>query len=78
LKPKHLISVVPHVVKLLLSLGILWLTLDFKFRKAKKTFEKELIRNGVPKEVAKRLSKKYEEMKNQLKRTVLSSMRGFP
>ncbi len=56
----------PHVVKLLCSLFAVWLTLGWKVRKARKAFEKELIKQGMSKEDAKRLGAQYTILKDNL------------
>lgn len=60
-----------HLIKLILNLGFIWLTLGWKVRKARKAFEKELIKSGLPKETAKKLGEKYalvkDELMNQIK-----------
>jgi len=70
-----LFSIVPHLVRLLSSLFYLWLTLDWKVRKTRKTFEKELIKQGMSKEDAKRLSAQYTILKNNLVRGLKRSIR---
>ena len=63
-----------HLIKLILSLGFIWLTLGWKVRKARKAFEKELIKGGVPKETAKKLGKKYAAVKDEIMREIRSSV----
>jgi len=63
-----------HLIKLILNLGFLWLTLGWKVRKARKAFEKELIRGGLPKEAAKRLGKKYASVKDEIMRQIRGSI----
>jgi len=61
-----LLGVSPHIVRLLCSLFVMWLTLGWKVRKARKAFEKELIKQGMSKEDAKRLSIQYTILKDNL------------
>lgn len=61
-----LLSISPHIVRLLCSLFIMWLTLGWKVRKARKAFEKELIKQGMPEEDAKKLGAQYTLLKNNL------------
>lgn len=61
-----LLSVSPHIARLLCSLFVVWLTLGWKVRKARKAFEKELIKQGMSKEDAKRLGAQYTILKDNL------------
>jgi len=53
------------VVRLLSSLFVIYLTLGWKVRRARKAFEKELIREGMPKEAVKRMGAKYAAVKDE-------------
>jgi DNA polymerase III delta prime subunit len=61
-------------IRLILSLLALWLTLGWNVRKARKAFEKQLIRQGMSKKDAKRLSAKYSELKDDLMSTLKGSV----
>jgi DNA polymerase III delta prime subunit len=61
-----LLNASPYLVRLLCSLFSMWLTLGWKVRKARKAFEKELIKQGMSKEDAKRLSAQYTILKDNL------------
>lgn len=63
-----LLSVSPHIARLLCSLFAVWLTLGWKVRKARKAFEKELIKQGMSKEDAQRLGAQYTLLKDNLMR----------
>jgi len=52
------------VVRLLSSLVLIYLTLGWKVRRARKAFEKELMKAGMPKEAAKRMSARYAALKD--------------
>ncbi len=52
-------------VRLVGSLFIIWLTLGWKVRKAKKAFEKELMKQGMSKQDAERISGRYAALKDQ-------------
>jgi len=54
-----------NVVRLLSSLSIIYLTLGWKVRRARKAFEKELIREGMPKEAVKRMGARYAAVKDE-------------
>jgi len=51
--------------RLLGSLALIYLGLRWKVRKARRAFEKELIKQGMPKQDAKRISAKYSALKNE-------------
>ena len=55
-----------HLSTLVLNLIFIWLTLGWKVRKARKAFEKELVKGGMPKEAAKKLGKKYSSVKDEV------------
>jgi len=71
------ISAAVNVTRLLSSLLIIYLTLGWKVRKAKKAFEKELIKQGMPKEDAKRMSARYAALKDEALNTLKRSIRTF-
>jgi len=71
------ISGAANVVRLLSSLFLIYLTLGWKVRKAKKAFEKELIKQGMPQQDAKRMSAKYAALKDEALDTLKRSMRTF-
>jgi len=71
------VSGAANVVRLLSSLFVIYLTLGWKVRKAKKAFEKELIKQGMPKQDAKRMSAKYAALKDEALNTLKRSMRTF-
>jgi len=52
-----------------------WLSLGWKVRKARKAFETELMREGISKEDARRLSSHISELKDQLLETAKSPIR---
>jgi hypothetical protein len=64
-----------HLLRLLLNLGFIWFTLGWKVRKARKAFERELMKTGMPKESAKRLGKKYSSVKDEIVKQLWSSVR---
>jgi len=59
---------------LMLSISVLWLTLGWNVRKARKAFEKELVNQGMAKGDAKRLSAQYSKLKNVLINNVKGSI----
>jgi hypothetical protein len=68
-----IISVIPHAVRLLLSLLDLWLSFGWKVRKARKAFEKELVKMGMARKDAKRLSAWYLKLKKDIMNTLKAS-----
>lgn len=66
-----------HLSKLVLNLIFIWLTLGWKVRKARKAFEKELVKGGMPKEAAKKLGKKYSSVKDEAIKQLWGSVRKF-
>ncbi len=65
-------------VRLLASLFIIYLTLGWKVRRARKAFEKELIKQGMPKEAAERMSARYAALKDEALNSLKRSVRMFP
>jgi hypothetical protein len=66
-----------HLSTLILSLGVIWLTLGWKVRKARKAFEKELVKGGMPKDAAKKLGKKYSSVKDEVMKQLWGSVGKF-
>jgi len=73
-----LLSSIPALTRLLASLFIVWLTLGWKVRKARKAFEKELRKQGMSKQDAKRISSRYAALKDQAMDAFKRSFRIFP
>jgi hypothetical protein len=63
-----------NLSKLVLDLFLIWLTLGWKVRKARKAFEKELVKSGMRKEAAKRLAKKYSSVKDEVMKQLWGSV----
>ena len=66
-----------YLIKLVLDMLLIWLTLGWKVRKASKAFEKELVKNGMPREAAKKLAKKYSSVKDNVMKQLWSSVGKF-
>jgi hypothetical protein len=62
----------PHLIRLMLSLGWMYMTLGWRVRSTRRAFEKELLRMGMSKANAKRLSSAFEELKDD----VLGALKG--
>jgi hypothetical protein len=73
MKISSIISITLHTIRLLLSLSALWLSFGWKVRKARKAFEKELVKAGMAKKDAKRLSAWYSKLKDDIIQAVKSS-----
>lgn len=67
------------LAKLLCDLTLIWLTLGWKVRRARKAFEKELIKQGMAKTDARRISAQFaalkENVENAFKRSLMSAHR---
>jgi len=66
MRMRTVISLIPKIMQLFMQLFWLWITLDWRIRKARKAFEKELIRNGIAKKDAQRLSRQIKIAKDQI------------
>lgn len=55
-----------QLVYLVTSLLWIWITLDWKVRQARQAFERELIKQKVSKEKAKRLSNQIKVAKDEM------------
>lgn len=64
------LSVFPRLSRLLINLFWVSLTLDWKVRKTRKAFEKEVVRQGISKGDAKHLSKQIGIAKDQMMRSI--------
>lgn len=73
----NVISGAAMTVRLLCSLFVIWLTLGWNVRRAKKAFEKELIKQGMSKQDAKRISEKYVALKDEAINAFKRSFRIF-
>jgi hypothetical protein len=69
---RSVISAGVYLVRLLLSLSVIWFTLGWNVRKTRKAFEKELTRQGMTKKNARRLSAQYSKLKNEM----VSALKG--
>jgi len=56
----------PNLVRLGLSLGWMYMTLSRRVQRTRRAFEKELVRQGMSKENAQRLSFAFEDLKNNV------------
>ncbi len=65
------------LAKMLAGLLLLWLTLGWKVRKARKAFEKELIKQGMAKHDAKRISAQYSALKDNIENAFKQSLRSW-
>ncbi|MFB0567913.1 MAG: hypothetical protein ACETVM_04965 [Candidatus Bathyarchaeia archaeon] len=66
-----------NLAKLLSSLLLIWLTLGWKVRKARKAFEKELIKQGMAKNDANRISAQYAALKDNIENAFKQSLRSW-
>jgi hypothetical protein len=59
-----------YILKMSGHLLTAWLTLGWKVRKARRSFEKQLVNAGMLREDAEQLSRVYSELKDQMLSTV--------
>jgi len=64
------------LIKLLASLLLIWLTLGWKVRKARKAFEEQLIKQGMAKQDAKRIGTQYAALKDTIENAFKQSLRS--
>ncbi len=72
MKLRSVVSIALNLVRLMLSLLFLWLSFGWKVRKARKAFEKELVKAGMAKKDAEKLSAWYSKLKKDITQTVKS------
>ncbi len=63
------------LVKLLTSLLVIWLTLNWKVRKARKAFERELVKQGMLTHDARRISAQFAILKDDIENSFKQSLR---
>lgn len=68
---QSVLSIVASIVKIAGGLLILWATFGWKVRKTRRAFERELIKQGMSKENARKLSAHYKILKDQLISTLI-------
>lgn len=64
-----------YVVRLLSSLLLIWLTLGWKVRRARRALEKELIGQGMPKREARKIGAQYAALKDEAINVLKRSLR---
>ena len=64
-------------VRLLGSLAVIYVTLGWKVRNARKALEKELVKMGMSKEDAKRIGAQYAALKDDTINAMKRSFAGF-
>lgn len=69
-----IVSTGVNLTRLILSLIGLWVELGWSLRRARKAFEKELIKQGMKKQDARRISAQFTKLKNEM----TSSLTQFP
>ena len=74
-KAKTILSASFSLASLVNTLLLQWLSLGWKVRRTRKAFEKELIKEGMSKEDAERLSGFYKDLKDQIVTAVTRSFR---
>jgi len=69
LKAKTIVTVLKgsyYILKMSGSLLTAWLTLGWHVRRARKSFEKQLIKGGMAREDAEQISEVYSDLKDQM------------
>jgi hypothetical protein len=66
LRLRSLLAIFASTVYLVVNLFFIWLTLGWKVRKARKAFEKQLIKEGMSKKDAEKLSAQYASLKDKV------------
>jgi len=65
------------VIRLLSSLAAIYLSLGWKVRKARRAFERELVKTGMSKKDAQRLAAQYAALKDEAVDAVKRSLFRF-
>ncbi|MDH5783620.1 MAG: hypothetical protein OEZ35_08190 [Candidatus Bathyarchaeota archaeon] len=65
------------LAKMLVSLLLIWLTLGWKVRKARKAFEKEVIKQGMARPDAERISAQYSALKDNIESAFKQSLKRW-
>jgi len=74
MKIRMIFSMALSFARILLNFIALWLTLSWNARKARRTFEKQLVRQGMAKEDAKRIGSKYVALKDKIENAFKGSI----
>lgn len=70
-------SIIFSLTHLLFNLLVLWLTLRWKVWKARKSFEKQLIRQGMAKRDAEKLGAKYVALRDEVENAFKQSLESW-
>jgi len=65
------------LAKMMASLFLIWLTLGWKVRKTRKAFEKELVKHGMAKHDAERISAQIAALKDNVENAFKQSLRSW-
>ena len=74
MKIRAVFSGAASIVRLVVSLSWMWITLGWKVRRARKAFEKQLTKEGMSEEDAKRLSRQYASLKDKIVKGLWSAL----
>jgi hypothetical protein len=66
----------PYLARMSISLLWMYLTLGSRVRKTRKAFEKQLIKQGMAKEDARRLSSCFEDLKDNITVAIKQGVSG--
>lgn len=61
-----ILGILPRITYLGTQLLWLWMTLDWKVRKTRRAFERELVKHGISNEDARKLSKHIKTAKDDI------------
>ncbi len=67
-----------HLTRLVISLLAFWFMLDWRVRRMRRAFEKQLTQQGMSKEDARRVSAQFANLKNNIKNALKGSIIQIP
>jgi len=71
-----ILQIAYFIFRIILCLLSSWISIKWKVRKARRAFEREVVKHGISKEEARRLSEVFTALEKQLRDAVKASL-GF-